>query len=190
MGEYAKILKDYLLKFPDEAEKFKLLEKQINQQSDSELINRKNFVGHFTASAFLISRKSGKIVLLYHNFLKKYLQPGGHIDDVNESPLSAALRELQEETGISADKIELFPVDFLNEATPFNIDIHNIPENSKKNELGHYHYDLQYLFFCGDDLVVKIDENESNSFEWVDWGEFLKMPDFYGIAKKINKILK
>ena len=41
-----------------------------------------------------------RINVLYHNDLKMYLYPGGHVDDNDNSILSAAEREVKEETGL------------------------------------------------------------------------------------------
>ena len=63
-----------------------------------------------------------------------------------------------------------------------------IPENPKKQEQAHYHYDLQYLFWSDDDLAITIDQRESSTFAWVAWDSFKEMDDFTDIAKKIEAL--
>jgi len=54
--------------------------------------------GHFTASAVVIHH--GHILLIHHKRIGAWLPPGGHIED-GELPHQAALREVQEESGVS-----------------------------------------------------------------------------------------
>ena len=57
---------------------------------------------HFTASGYLVHQ--GKVLLHYHKKVKALLPPGGHIEP-DEDPVQAVLREIQEETGVSAEVI-------------------------------------------------------------------------------------
>lgn len=54
----------------------------------------------FVASAFVFSE--GRTLLIYHRKLKKWLNPGGHVDP-NELPSEAAIREVLEETGLEVE---------------------------------------------------------------------------------------
>lgn len=96
--------------------------------------NRSNNLGHITASGLVI--KDGAVLLIFHPYIKTWLQPGGHIDD-GESPIDAAIREVYEETGL---------VCILDSETsePIDIDVHEIPENPTKGEDAHLHIDLLY----------------------------------------------
>src|SRR5487761_1289430 len=55
---------------------------------------------HVTASAVVVGRRG--TVLHLHRRLRRWLQPGGHIDP-GEAPEHAALREAREETGLAVD---------------------------------------------------------------------------------------
>ena len=92
--------------------------------------------GHITGSAWLLSPGGDKILLTLHRKLQRWLQTGGHADG-NPRPLEVALREAEEESGISG----IQPVS----PEIFDIDIHLIPENATKSEPAHYHYDIRYL---------------------------------------------
>ena len=96
--------------------------------------NRSNKLGHITASGLVI--RDDKVLLILHPYLKSWLQPGGHIDD-GESPIDAAIREVREETGF------ICALDS-NDSKPIDVDIHEIPLNSKKGEVAHLHIDLLY----------------------------------------------
>jgi 8-oxo-dGTP pyrophosphatase MutT (NUDIX family) len=95
---------------------------------------RSNKLGHITASGLVIH--NGKVLLIFHPFIKRWFQPGGHIDD-GELPIDAAIREVYEETGFVCvpDTLDLEPID---------IDIHEIPANPKRGEDAHLHIDLLY----------------------------------------------
>ena len=57
-------------------------------------------VRHFTSSAYVVHQE--KVLLHWHKKVKEYLPPGGHIEP-NEDPVGAALREVNEETGLEVD---------------------------------------------------------------------------------------
>ncbi|SHN66198.1 S-adenosylhomocysteine hydrolase [Butyrivibrio hungatei DSM 14810] len=187
MTNYRELVEYYLINNNHEAENLSNILRQMDVKDESEMINRKNYIGHFTASAFVVSKRNNKIIMVHHKVLKKYLQPGGHIENKDLSPLNAAKRELFEETGITSDKLEYRCAEPMNELVPFNISVHKIPENKAKNEKAHYHYDLQYLFYINDEVEIVIDEAESSAFEWVGWNNFKNMDGYKNIAKKIEK---
>lgn len=98
--------------------------------------SRLNEEGHITASGLVI--RNGLALLIFHPYIEKWMQPGGHVD-LGESPIDAAIREVYEETGVICKPIEgcLDPID---------IDLHEIPANPKKGEAAHLHIDFLFLF--------------------------------------------
>jgi 8-oxo-dGTP pyrophosphatase MutT (NUDIX family) len=52
---------------------------------------------HFTVAVFVVYE--GRVLLHYHRRLRRWLPPGGHVED-NELPDDAARREVLEETGV------------------------------------------------------------------------------------------
>ena len=60
-------------------------------------------IKEFTASVYILNE--GKVLLLFHHKLQKWLSPGGHVE-ANESPPEAAKREVLEETGIEIEFIK------------------------------------------------------------------------------------
>lgn len=106
------------------------------------LTSRKTWPAHITASAVVLREES--ILVVRHETLGKWLQPGGHVEE-GEHPIQAALREVTEETGLSCSvhtwhRVHPFPVD---------IDVHEIPSNSRKGEPSHLHVDFRYLIDVG-----------------------------------------
>lgn len=157
----------YRTHYPAEANRLRLLAKQL-QCGDSELTQRTNFVGHVTASAFIVNPATKQVLLLQHKALGTLLQPGGHVEPADKTILAAAEREVMEETGLDRSQLQLRSLYADNPQVPFDIDTHVIPENPKKGEPVHYHHDFRYLFVTKE-TGVTIDPDESNGFAWVDW---------------------
>jgi 8-oxo-dGTP pyrophosphatase MutT (NUDIX family) len=124
--------------------------------------SRATLAGHLTASAWVLDRSGTHAALIHHRKLNRWLQPGGHIDDADASWRAAALRETAEETGL------LHFVDFEQSDALFDVDVHSIP--ARKDEPGHFHYDLRFLFVADVDATVDdaltINAEESHDCRW------------------------
>uniref|UniRef100_B1XTU1 NUDIX hydrolase n=1 Tax=Polynucleobacter necessarius subsp. necessarius (strain STIR1) TaxID=452638 RepID=B1XTU1_POLNS len=108
---------------------------------------RASKAGHITASGLVI--RDDKVLLIFHPFIKRWFQPGGHIDE-GESSIEAAIREVYEETGYVCELDS-------NNQEPIDIDIHETPENPKKGEGAHLHIDLLYCL-----RVVRQEQSEED----------------------------
>lgn len=107
--------------------------------------NRDHFVpGHFTASAFVLAPEGDALLLIHHRKLGRWLQPGGHFEADDPGPLEAALREITEETGVSA--LRRIGAGLL------DADIHDIPPY--KDVPPHQHFDLRFLFQAVDPALA------------------------------------
>ena len=150
---------------------------------------RASAVGHITASAFVVNTEHSHALMLHHAALNRWLQPGGHIDDGDRAPLSAALRETLEETGVAAQPV-------IGNAAPdsaaselFDIDVHPIPARTKQglSEPAHLHYDFRYLLVAPTSAVKLSDE--SFAFRWVALASLAEGGMDSGIARMARKIL-
>ena len=61
----------------------------------------KNLRKDFTATGYVVNPERTKLLVIFHNKLKRWLPAGGHLGQ-NELPHEAALREVFEETGVRA----------------------------------------------------------------------------------------
>lgn len=115
--------------------------------------------GHFTASGCVLDCND-RVLLVHHVKLDRWLQPGGHIDDTDDSIEHAARREVQEECGVGVLKT-LSPTAA---TSPVDIDIHEIPAHGR--EPAHFHFDVRYGFLCEDAESITGSE-ESHDVRWV-----------------------
>ncbi|MGH7381377.1 MAG: NUDIX domain-containing protein [Candidatus Methylomirabilales bacterium] len=178
----------YLQGFPEENDRLRQLHDLLNNTPDeSALRSRKNFVGHITASAFVVHRKTRKVLRILHKQLRMYLQPGGHFQAGEMNPLAVALREVKEETSLG----DLVHVPYhYNSDVPIDIDSHYIPADAQKNEPEHYHHDFRYLFLTeADEDAPAIQESEAFAYDWDEIRELQRLQTFTSIADKIERVL-
>lgn len=138
----------------------------FNNFDEEDLCDRKNFTGHITASGTIIHIPTREVLLLHHKTLDKWHIPGGHVDLDDDSLFEAALREVEEETGLTAE--QLIPINLIkNKPYCVEINSHPIPRNEKKNEDQHYHHDFRFVFAYTGNKRIHIDLNESLDYKWL-----------------------
>lgn len=99
-------------------------------------LSRTNYTpGHITASGVVLSTAGTEVLLVFHRKLRRWLQPGGHVEPGDGSVSEAAAREVREETGA-----------LLHSGAPrlVGIDVHQIPANDR--EPAHLHHDIVWRF--------------------------------------------
>jgi len=133
-------------------------------KSDDNNYDRSNLSGHITGSGYLFNTDFSKVLLTHHKFLNKWLMFGGHSDG-DENTFNVATRETCEESGIN----NFQPI----QNSIFDVDTHRIPENKKKNEPEHYHYDIRFAFSTDNEQFIISDE--SNELRWFTLEEFMQL---------------
>ena len=112
-------------------------------------------LGHITASSWILNYEQNAVLLLHHTKLNKWLQPGGHADG-DDDVRSVALKEAEEETGISGFIFSSNEI--------FDLDIHTIPE--RKGVPEHEHYDIRFLLISPEGAIPQRN-HESNNLKWI-----------------------
>lgn len=119
--------------------------------------------GHMTGSGLLISADGNRVLMNHHKFLDMWICFGGHADG-EQDILNVVLREVMEESGIE----DIEPVI----GSIFDVDVHAIPFNAKKNEPPHKHFDVRYLFRVRNAANENFAESEeSRGLRWCGYEE-------------------
>ncbi|WP_338848229.1 NUDIX hydrolase [Massilia sp. W12] len=143
-------------------------------QTHPDCCSRHCIPGHITASAWVMAPDASAVLLLHHKKLKRWLQPGGHLEDDAEIHL-AAMREVREESGLQNLRL-LSP-------QIFDVDVHQIP--ARGAEAAHYHYDVRFLLQAVDAQLQLSDE--SNALAWVKLEQVAQYSDSPSVLRMAAK---
>jgi 8-oxo-dGTP pyrophosphatase MutT (NUDIX family) len=114
--------------------------------------------GHVCGSSWIVNPDISKVALIRHPILEAWMMAGGHSDG-DANTLSVALRETEEEMGIKPTCLMTW-----NDSPIFDVDIHSIPENSKKGEPEHVHLDIRFLLMHEEVPLVSPEKIEMRWF--------------------------
>jgi ADP-ribose pyrophosphatase YjhB (NUDIX family) len=125
----------------------------LGQHDDA--FDRSCRLGHFTASAIVISRTGDEILMMNHKKLNKWLQLGGHCDGDHDL-LAVAIQEAKEESGLADFRV-------INTSI-FDCEVHLIPKD--RQEAPHYHYDVRFLLQANENEPL-VGNQESKDLKWI-----------------------
>ena len=179
-----KQIQNYIAYNEQEENDKRIMLKYIDYNHD--VLTRSNETAHFTASAWVINPSENKLLMIYHNIYKSWAWTGGHADG-EENLLSVAIREVQEETGIT----KVVPVtDHI-----FSLEIITVDGHMKKGKYisSHLHLNITFLLKALEDekLITKPDEN--SGVKWMGIEEAVSAsnePWMQEIYRKLNRKLK
>ena len=138
-------------------------------------LSDENYIpGHVTASAFVVDKRHQRLLLIHHAKLLRWLQPGGHVDP-GEEAMTAALREVQEETGIVGVPLG---------SGIFDVDVHSIPEHGGRPP--HLHYDVRFLLEATNENFS--DSDEVLGVRWVPFNDVPKLTTELSVLRPTAKI--
>ena len=145
-------------------------------QESGDVLSRYHFrPGHFTASGFVVSEDGSQLLLIHHERLGRWLQPGGHIEPGDIDLEAAVRREIEEETGLSAITRRGGGL--------FDIDVHEIP--AARGEPHHEHHDLRLLFVSTGAPSAGDGVHEA---QWVPLGEVSTLTTDRSVLRAVEKL--
>ena len=131
--------------------------------------------GHLTGSAWIVSPDRSHVLLTHHHKLEKWLQLGGHADGDGDV-LAVALREAREESGLQRVRAVSPEI--------FDLDRHWIPP--RKDEPGHYHFDLRFLLEADPREPLTL-SRESKDLAWIDLDRVALLNPEESMARMVRK---
>ncbi len=118
---------------------------------------------HFTATGFVV--REDRTLLHWHKRLQQWMPPGGHIEP-DEDPVQAVLREIREETGVTAQVIPSVAILPFTEPgqlpAPYTILVEDIPEPEEP------HQHIDFIYFCRPVDGAPTDPSPDPTLRWVD----------------------
>ena len=117
--------------------------------------------GHLTGSAMVVDPASRQVLMLLHSKVRRWLQPGGHADGDAALP-GVALREAEEETGITGLRVAVPAVD---------LDVHLF---EAAGEVSHDHLDVRYLVVAPPGATPQ-GNHESRALRWIAAGDLAQL---------------
>lgn len=131
--------------------------------------------GHATGSVWIFDPTNRQVAMIFHNKIKRWLQPGGHAELDEPNLKVAALREAQEEVGLQLD---------FEQASLFDLDVHLIPQGHYPE---HWHFDVRYLCLCAVQPLTA--ESKDSPVQWFDLDYLVSLGLDAGLDRMIQKTI-
>jgi 8-oxo-dGTP pyrophosphatase MutT (NUDIX family) len=146
--------------------------------------------GHFTASAIVLSPEGSALLLVFHQKLRRWLQPGGHVDPVDPDIFAAARREVAEETGVQTVSAlrELSGAGGRRAASPevLDLDVHRIP--ARAAEPAHEHFDVRFLMWATGTAAKA--GSDAEAVRWVPLSEMASVNTDESVRRVVDKLVR
>ncbi|MGI8843146.1 MAG: NUDIX hydrolase [Gemmatimonadaceae bacterium] len=128
----------------DEPERLAVQQTLALLESAADPFARTTHPGHVTGSAIVLDTAGEWVLLAWHAALGRYLQPGGHSEPGDATPLDTAVRETAEETGVRVGA----------PGTLIHVDVHTILPRGIEG--AHQHHDLRFAFIAPADAAPRL----------------------------------
>lgn len=137
---------------------------------------------HFCSTTYLLDKDNKRTLLHWHKKLQTWLPPGGHIE-INETPLDAAEREIEEEYGLNS-------LEFIHPNIPRKLDNRSyaleMPHFLISEDIEENHIHLDWIFFAWVDETMIVKESyQSNGMKWFSKDELEKENNIFDNVKEL-----
>jgi len=151
-------------------------------KNNPDYLNRDNLIGHFTTSIWTVNKERTKTLMVYHNIYDSWAWIGGHADGI-EDLSSVALRELEEETGVSHAILVSEDI--------FSLEILPVSGHKKKGQYvpTHLHFNVTYLAEAEEYEKLTVNEDENQAVKWWTFDEALQVSKEPWFVENIYKKL-
>ena len=136
--------------------------------------------GHITCTAVVLDPERRRVLLVYHRRLRRWLLPGGHVEEDDATLGEVARREALEETAV-----RIVPG---GTARLVGMDVHGIPGHKGKNEPYHLHHDLIFGLEAESEAVESTEE--APEVIWCGTREFEKYALPGSIVRAIGRTMQ
>ena len=155
------------------------------RQRPETIFRREDPAAHFTASAWVVTPKKDKVLMIYHNIYDSWSWTGGHADGETDL-LAVALREVQEETGLSRIRAVSGEI--------FSLEILQVTEHQTRGRTvpAHLHLNVTYLIEADEQEPLRIKVDENSAVQWFGVDEAVARstePEMQVIYRKLNQKL-
>ena len=154
---------------------------QFMSQYDDYLL-RKNVLGHFTVSVWVVNKTRDKTLMVYHNLYRSWSWIGGHADGC-EDLAAVAMKELEEETGLKHARLVSEDV--------LSLETLTVGGHMKKGKYvsGHVHFNLTFLAEADESEALVVNEEENQAVKWWSPEEALAVSDEPWMVENVYKKL-
>ena len=128
----------------------------------------------------MLDPRGRRVLLMHHHRLRRWLLPGGHVEEDDSTLGDAARREAVEETAVRIADGGV--------ARLVGMDVHGIPANRKKDEPFHLHHDLIFAWAAESEVIAK--SEEAPEVVWCRVGEFEEYAVPESIVRAVGRAMQ
>lgn len=129
-------------------------------ETQQDVFERKNKFMHFSTSCWIVNPTHDKALMIYHKIYDSWSWLGGHADG-NPNLLEVAIKEMQEESGVTNYHLV--------SEEPFSLEVLTVDGHIKKGKYvnSHLHLNVTYLFEVNETEKLVKNDVETNGVKWI-----------------------